>query len=301
MKSVLVLLATHNGEKYILEQINSIYSQKNVNVDILISDDNSTDKTIELIEELHHNIRIIRGKFGSAQKNFYNLINNAPLNYDYYALSDQDDIWMDDKLVRAVEILSSYGEKNINLYHGSTITVDSNNNILNAHPIYYGTKNLKQSLVVSNAQGSTMVFNNMFLKKIQGKTPLISDLMHDSWLQKTAFLLNGNVYFDAIPCMRYRIHDNNVVAKKTSLYKRIVRYFKSFFSTKSHYKITIYLKEALNLYENQICDENLEIARTFLNSKRLKNRLKLFFSLKYRSKYKLDTIRFKYLAIRGKL
>lgn len=114
LPKVAVLLAAYNGEKYIKEQILSILNQKYVEIHIFISIDQSTDLTLKICKELqyqHNNITIINKgteKFGSAGKNFYYLFKAVNLDgFDFIALSDQDDIWKENKLNRGVEVLKS--------------------------------------------------------------------------------------------------------------------------------------------------------------------------------------------------
>ena len=112
LPKVAVLLAAYNGEKYIQEQIESIVNQVDVDVYIYISIDASTDRTLEICEQLqkiHKNIFIInesKERFGSAGKNFYYLIKNVDFEeFDFIALSDQDDIWKPLKIIRGIQVL----------------------------------------------------------------------------------------------------------------------------------------------------------------------------------------------------
>ena len=127
---ILVILASYNGEKYIAEQINSILTQGVQDIDILVSDDNSTDGTSYLVKELikrNRNISLIKNinRSGSAALNFFGAIKNLTrdqLNYyDYFALSDQDDIWLPNKIKRAISRLKTY-DNNPCLY-GSNLTL----------------------------------------------------------------------------------------------------------------------------------------------------------------------------------
>ena len=110
-KKVLILLATYNGEKFINLQLQTILDQSHVDIEILISDDNSTDNTLLIIKrftKLKKKIKIINNpiKFGSASQNFFNLIINSKVNnFDYIAFADQDDIWMKDKLITAIKTI----------------------------------------------------------------------------------------------------------------------------------------------------------------------------------------------------
>ena len=109
---VAVLLAAYNGEKWIEDQLLAIINQKDVDLNVYISLDLSTDNTLDIIARLskqYPQIRLLPYgiKFGSAAPNFYHLLLNVPVgNYDYIALSDQDDLWLENKLKRAIEVLN---------------------------------------------------------------------------------------------------------------------------------------------------------------------------------------------------
>lgn len=112
---VAVLLAAFNGEKWIVEQVESILAQVNSVVDIYISVDLSTDKTELIVKNLcseYPNINLLPygTRYGSASRNFFRLISDVDFSfYDYVALSDQDDIWLDTKLSRAADVLKKDG------------------------------------------------------------------------------------------------------------------------------------------------------------------------------------------------
>ncbi|MEK5777350.1 glycosyltransferase, partial [Acinetobacter nosocomialis] len=93
-----VCLATYNGEKYIVEQLTSILSQLSPTDEVIISDDHSTDETLLLIKSLNDpRIKIITNELGKGYtKNFENAINHS--SGDYIFLSDQDDVWVENKV-----------------------------------------------------------------------------------------------------------------------------------------------------------------------------------------------------------
>ena len=110
---IAVLLAAYNGEEWIEEQINTILSQKNVNINIFISVDISNDGTLDFCNRLEKESDYVKvlpyGEyFGVAAKNFYRLIRDVDFsNFDYVSLADQDDIWYPEKLTHAVKILQN--------------------------------------------------------------------------------------------------------------------------------------------------------------------------------------------------
>ena len=109
----IIFLASYNGSSWLLEQIESILSQKGIEVHIYISDDNSTDSTVDIINAIYLNEpRISISKkssgSGSAGQNFMKMIRDVDVsNYEYVAFSDQDDIWFSDKLTRAITKIES--------------------------------------------------------------------------------------------------------------------------------------------------------------------------------------------------
>lgn len=109
---VAILMATFNGSQFIKEQIESFQKQKYVQINIFVSDDNSTDETVNIIKnskfEENNTLKIlteIDTRLGAGQ-NFFRLVKDVPLNdYEYFAFSDQDDIWKAYKLNRAINQL----------------------------------------------------------------------------------------------------------------------------------------------------------------------------------------------------
>ncbi|GLP98284.1 glycosyl transferase [Methylophaga thalassica] len=112
---VLVLLAAFNGDEWIEEQIHTILNQKNVELDVLISVDQSTDETYQTctrLAKVYSNIQLLPygERFGGAAANFFRLIREANFEkYDYIALADQDDSWLSDKLSDSIKVINQQG------------------------------------------------------------------------------------------------------------------------------------------------------------------------------------------------
>ena len=107
MARVHIMMATYNGEKFIKEQINSILKQTYTDWKLFISDDNSEDNTISIIEDFCKSdpdrIEIIStDKKGGAKKNFIYLFDNCP-QAELYMFSDQDDVWLPEKIEKMVK------------------------------------------------------------------------------------------------------------------------------------------------------------------------------------------------------
>lgn len=104
-KSVQVVMSTYNGEKYLKEQIDSILSQEGVDVRLYIRDDGSSDRTTDILASYqeHKNVKIEKGNNLGFAKSFLTALDECD-EADYYAFSDQDDVWEKDKLSTAIEI-----------------------------------------------------------------------------------------------------------------------------------------------------------------------------------------------------
>ena len=105
MEKILVLMATYNGEKFLQEQLDSLYGQEDVEVDILVRDDGSTDSTQKILEDnsQNHRLKWYQGDHKNVQKGFFELMKiGAEKNYNFFAFCDQDDVWDKDKLIIAL-------------------------------------------------------------------------------------------------------------------------------------------------------------------------------------------------------
>ena len=127
--SILVLMSTYNGERYIKDQLKSIIEQKtDFNIDILIRDDGSKDGTVQIIENIqkeyvYTNIRLQTGENIGCNASFFELIKSSD-EYEYYAISDQDDIWLPDKIDRAINEISIFSSDQPILYGTTSYIVN---------------------------------------------------------------------------------------------------------------------------------------------------------------------------------
>lgn len=220
MYNVTVFMSAYKGEKYIEEQINSIFNQKNCNVLLKIRDDGSPDNTIRIIESLDYsNIDLIKGNNLGFGKSFLTLVCNDDSESEFYAFSDQDDVWLDEKLCRACQILEL--EEGPALYCGTPIYVDSelkpisgNGGMLDELPI--GKIESKQVICLGIfGLGCTYVWNKKFQDIIKKKDITAFPFSHDNFLSVLAACV-GIVYKDQNRYFLYRQHSNNVSGNKNN-------------------------------------------------------------------------------------
>ncbi len=227
-RRVAVLCAAYNGEKWFDEQIDSILKQKNVDVDIYISVDYSTDLTYELAldkADLNHNIHILPygDRFGGAAKNFFRLIRDIDVsNFDFIALSDQDDVWNDDKLFRGISIIES---AQFCAYSSDVIAFwdDGKSRLIKKS---YPQKKYDY-MFESAGPGCTFIMEKssfLVLKKfIQENRDAINCINNHDWFIYAFYRVNNLAwYIDPRPSMFYRQHSSNLVGVNSGLsaYKR---------------------------------------------------------------------------------
>lgn len=211
MEKIVVLMSTYNGEEYLREQLESIFSQEGVEVTAIVRDDGSTDQTLSILQEYEKKgaLQFYTGENLKPAKSFMDLIYIAP-DAMYYALCDQDDVWIQGKLKTAVDFLKSH-DKPALYYHGMNL-VDKE---LNKYGYYFREQEKAESLEYSclygdGIAGCTMVFNDKLMTAIREYKPAFIT-MHDGWIHRVCLCVHGCICGDKTAYINYRQHDNNAI------------------------------------------------------------------------------------------
>lgn len=211
---ILVLMSTYNGEKYLEAQIESILNQKGISeVNLFIRDDGSSDGSVDIIEQLHkkYTDRIIveHGENIGYNASYFQLLKlTKESEYDFYSFSDQDDVWLPEKLYCAVKKLRE-GRQDIPKLYAST------SYLVHDDLIPYGITRKKRRalhfyncLIQDICPGHTEVFNPCLHRLMQADFIAERVYVYDSWLMNYARLY-GEIYFDNSPHCYYRQHEKN--------------------------------------------------------------------------------------------
>lgn len=204
-----VCIATHNGEQYIKEQLESILYQLGQSDEIIISDDGSTDRTIDIIQNIGDNrIQLYQYTQPSKAKhvheyvcrNFENALKHA--NGDYIFLADQDDWWMPDKVEKCIKALVD----NTLVVHRAELcdgVLQPSGKLMYKDEFVFSNY---LSLKVGKYYGCTLAFRRQLLKFI---LPFPKKLvLHDHWIGCMAELV-GSVYYEKQSLIKYRQHGDN--------------------------------------------------------------------------------------------
>ncbi|CAM4029775.1 glycosyltransferase family 2 protein [Flavobacterium weaverense] len=295
MSVVDIAMATYNGEKYLLAQLESILSQSFTDFRLFIRDDGSSDSTIEIIKSYakkDSRIHFIDDNLGNLRvsRNFEQALTYCTAPYIMFA--DQDDVWFKNK----IDVSLSYIKK-VELIDKPVLVFS--NSILSSETLdkEYGN-NYSQDLDVTlksflfgNAgyQGAAMIFNQ---KLKQMALPFLANsCVHDYHISLIGLLL-GNVCFINTPLMLYRRHSDATTKQNLTLFGRLKCLFEGD-SILYNEKMLNYLKDFASFYKSNINTENINILNDYFEivenktsfSKRIqlvrKNKFKVRGSSKY--------------------
>lgn len=231
-KKVAIILSYFKGESFIEAQLESIANQiGGWKVTVFIRNDNPNSSLDAVLKNSYGlNIVIIddcRLNLGPKDSFFYLLeyLRVGKERFDYIALCDQDDIWMQHKLERAFFCLESEGKEfycsSVALFYGYDKKVNYYSHGLCTYPDF------NKALIKNFATGCTIMFRWSFLTKVQTRIADPSILMHDWWLFLIASSIDC-VYYDRIPTVLYRQHQNNVIGLSVGLKGLVTRTLYSF-------------------------------------------------------------------------
>ena len=233
MDRVVVVMSTYNGEKYLREQIDSILNQEGIDIQLVVRDDGSTDETYKILEEYACENRITllpQSKNIGWKKSFIVCLNEAPTG-DYYAFSDQDDVWKPDKLIIGVNELKKQNEKFPNLYVSNSWITDENLNKIRKFretDIDISTLSPYEIWLHPGIQGGC---GQIFNRKAREMVLEIKDYPfgHDSLMERICGLF-GTIIYDQEPHFFYRQHASNAIGIEQTLLKRIHNMMKILFA-----------------------------------------------------------------------
>ncbi|MDP4832205.1 MAG: glycosyltransferase family 2 protein [Rickettsiaceae bacterium] len=224
---IAVLMCTYNGEKFLIEQLDSLLNQNHKNLVVWVSDDGSTDATLIMLKQYQKQFpkdkfKIIDGPSKGSVINFLALLCNPDVKADYYAFSDQDDIWEADKLSSALSAINTLPSTTPILYGSRTKTISEEGTEIGFSSIFNKTPCFENALVQSIAGGNTMLMNNAAANLLK-QAGVLEVISHDWWAYMLISGAGGTVIYDKKTSLLYRQHDNNQVGENTGWSAKIKR------------------------------------------------------------------------------
>ena len=211
-----VALAAYKGERYIAEQLNSILCQLGENDEIIVSDDFPAGKTREAVAGIHDKrIRYIEGPGKGVVRNFENALNAC--TGDVIFLSDQDDVWMPDKVQKVLAEIRNGADL---VLHDAAVT-DGSLNITDPSffAVHGSNASFAKNLIRNSFVGCCMAFTR---KVMTDSLPFPNELpMHDWWIALAAMKKGYKTVLLPESLIKWRRHGENVTGGKTSTVQKI--------------------------------------------------------------------------------
>ncbi|MHB1256383.1 MAG: glycosyltransferase family 2 protein [Dethiobacteraceae bacterium] len=299
---VQVLLSTFNGQKFLEELLDSILNQDYPELGVLIRDDGSTDETVRILDKYSglENVQILHGNNLGAVGSFFALLEDSSPGFEYIAFCDQDDLWLKDKVSRAIGILEKCDE-NMPLMYCSRVTLtDENLRKLGFSQIPRREPAFANALVQNVATGCTIIINNAARQLLLKELPS-AILIHDWWIYLVVSAF-GKVIYDEESKILYRQHSLNMIGEKSGLLakwvKRIVRFLKQgripFVTTQA--------KEFHRIFGDYLPADKKLILDRFINERStFMGRLRYAFKSDTYRQAKLDDLIFRILIILNRI
>jgi glycosyltransferase involved in cell wall biosynthesis len=226
--SVAILLCTFNGARFLPLQLASYEAQDFSDWRLFASDDGSQDDTLALLEDFRRKhgaskVQIMQGPRNGFVANFLSLICDPAIEADYYALSDQDDVWDADKLSRGRLSLMTASAAEPAVYCSRTRLIDESGAAVRLSLRYKKPPHFRNALAQSLASGNTMVLNETARRLLMRAGAELTVPSHDWWIYLAVSAVGGRMLYDALPTVSYRIHARNVIGSNSSMVAQIRR------------------------------------------------------------------------------
>ena len=222
---IAILLGTRNGARYLEQQLQSYVHQTHANWRLYVSDDGSSDETLTIIEHFKAAVRqpveIFEGPRRGFAANYLSLARNSTIQGDYFAFSDQDDIWYADRLQRALAWMAADPNHNPKLYFSRTELIRADGAPFGRSVLFKRPPSFQNALVQNIGGANTMVFNRAakrLLEAIDGEVA-----SHDWAAYQLVTAVGGSVRYDTVPSLGYRQHQSNLVGSNRSLKAGLLR------------------------------------------------------------------------------
>lgn len=218
---VSVVLCTYNGGLYLVEQLDSILNQTLLPTEIIVCDDGSSDQTVSILKEFSLKNPILKLYLNTHRlgfnRNFQQALSLA--NFEYIAISDQDDVWVNTKL----EHLVAGFEKESSVVYCDSVRF--NGSLINSSKPTKGYRrvlgtDVKRLFLYNTVSGHAMMIRKDFLSKV---LPFPENGYYDWWIAMVACCNGGLSYVDEV-LVYQRVHGNNQSVKVRPKDERSLEY-----------------------------------------------------------------------------
>lgn len=266
MEKVAIIMSTYNGEKYVKEQVDSLLAQTYSDIHLYIRDDGSKDKTWEILQEYKDNAKVtlVKGENKGFVKGFYSVLEMAQTE-KYISFCDQDDVWNEDKIQRAVEMLEKEDNHLPLLYFSNYDYYDAEMNFKGHQNLVRKGPSFRNSLFDCITLGISIVINQK-ARNLLVETGSEDTCGHDWWAYMVCSGL-GKVIYDDTVTLKYRRHENNVSPGGKNFIKFQIYRIKKFFIGGYFTEVKKQLKKYETLLGNKLNEQDRELLAMFTKPK----------------------------------
>lgn len=297
MQQIYVLMSTYNGQRYLCEQIDSIKNQT-IDNSLVVRDDGSSDGTHGVLNDYQEKgvLKWYTGDNLKPANSFWDLLKNSA-DSDFYAFCDQDDVWMEDKLKVATDILKKYPNNEPAMYFSAKRLVDAELNVIkdtNENPLL----TLEEAFIYNPVTGCTLVMNNALRNIVVSAGIATIPSLHDSWVYRICLAVGGHVYYDPNPHILYRQHGGNVVGHVGLLGR-----FKAFCASieKTGGSRSKVARDILDNYQEYLKDDKKQLLQKLAGYRSsMRAKFSLLFNPKMRTRSKMGAITFRLYLLLNK-
>lgn len=303
LRKCVVVLSCYNGEEYLRDQIDSIINQKNVDLHLFIRNDGSTDGSMGILlekqKEYSGMLSIQNGNNVGIHKSFYELLLSVKdVSFEYLAFSDQDDFWDLDKISCGINKMEL---ERTDFYSSASRLVDGF-----LKPIGKTTSNQKKYdfyrkksrvILTPGTQGCTIIITRkLYDFLIDSGVP--DYYGHDTWITIVANMFFETTY-DSDSHMSYRQHDQSWTGNRANRFAQFKREYSFFIKGLARYRLLA--RDIINRYDTLLGDVEKRLLLAVSKEKRsFSDKMRLFFSFKYRKYGFLENLVFKIYVLIGR-
>lgn len=301
VKRIQILLSTYNGEAHLREQLDSYVALDGFDeVKVLIRDDGSGDGTLDILQEYveKYGFVVIKGENIGLNASMHELVQACDLDCDYFAFSDQDDVWLPWKLKRAITALDSLDNSVPRLYAACSALTDNDLKVKGHTLIPKRPLTFYNAMIQNVCIGHTQVINRELIKLL--RLHFSDDIyVHDSWAYTVATAF-GEAIYDKERTTLYRQHGNNSIGYETSRIKNFFKRLKRLKSGKSR-RYSYQLRAFYDLYADTIPQEyRTEMDRYFAKQKNFFTRFGYIWTTKMYRQTRLEGVVFRLMYLFGR-
>jgi glycosyltransferase involved in cell wall biosynthesis len=227
---VCILLGLYNGASDLGEQLDSLVAQTHPHWDLIVSDDGSGDEGPAMVQRFAarmapgHRVDLVDGPRQGFAANFLSLIARAPEDAEWLALSDQDDVWLPERLARGITALKALPPDQPALYCSATLITDARLENRRPSARFQRPPGFRNALVQNIAAGNTILLNRAAAQLARAQAARVSGVpSHDWWLYQLITGCGGTVIRDPEPTLLYRQHGENLVGANDGWRARLRR------------------------------------------------------------------------------